>query len=300
MAQLDDLIAKYLATAVLEARGATFPEKEIPMMDAQAADFYFVPRAGPRRTGPIFRQFDEMTAAACTLEFCSRIPSVREFCRGPLRKHVELFQARWLEGARKSKREPAIQVQWLLLPGLPARLIQELPCTPMPGWPLGTCYRFSKALKVRLVVLPALARTRETLLLRLLGPLSVRQPALAELKLIPATDPEIQDLLSMLACVSYMIEKDSRIPQSKQEEFMNTNAVRQEFEKFKEGLIQQGLEKGMEKGLARGIMKVLHTRGLHLSQAQEQRLLTCSNPTLLDLWLERAVVAPTIDDVFAS
>lgn len=181
------------------------------------------------------------------------------------------------------------------IPSRPAQLIRELPCAPEPGWPDGTCYRFTEVLKIRLVVLSALPRTRETLLLRLVGPLPLRQQALAEVevKQIPATDPEGPDLLAMLACVSYMIEKDPRIPQPDKEEFMN--AIRQEFEKFKESLIQQGLEKGK----ARTILTVLDARGLGISDIVRQRILSCADPSTLELWAKRAAVARCAEDVIA-
>src|SRR5437868_163789 len=103
MAHLDDLIAKHLATVALEARGAVFPEREIPMPDALAADFYFEPAASPRQDRPLFRRLDEMTSEPCTLEFCSRTPGPELIYRSYLRKHLELFQGRCLEAERHGR-----------------------------------------------------------------------------------------------------------------------------------------------------------------------------------------------------
>src|SRR5260370_1009819 len=48
---------------------------------------------------------------------------------------------------------------------------------------------------------------------------------------------------------------------------------------------------------AKAIVTVLEARGIALSDAARQEILRCIDPRLLDVWLKRAGVAPSADDV---
>jgi hypothetical protein len=47
MPEYDDLIAKYILATALADQGLAQPEKEIPLLSSQSADFYFEPGPGP-------------------------------------------------------------------------------------------------------------------------------------------------------------------------------------------------------------------------------------------------------------
>ncbi len=62
----------------------------------------------------------------------------------------------------------------------------------------------------------------------------------------------------------------------------------------------EGKAEGEAKGKAEAILQVLAARGLAVSEAQRARVLGCTNLGQLDSWLERAVTAPSADEVFAD
>src|SRR5438105_7722272 len=97
MPEYDDLIAKYILATALADQGLAQPEKEIPLLSSQSADFYFEPGPGPRNTSPVFRWLTFMTPIPCIVEMYAGVPTLVVLMRGPLRKHFEHFQNRCLE-----------------------------------------------------------------------------------------------------------------------------------------------------------------------------------------------------------
>jgi hypothetical protein len=61
----------------------------------------------------------------------------------------------------------------------------------------------------------------------------------------------------------------------------------------------EGEAKGKAEGEARAILRVLDRRGLRVSDEQRERILNCSDLTQLEGWLDRAVTARNMDEVFA-
>jgi hypothetical protein len=64
--------------------------------------------------------------------------------------------------------------------------------------------------------------------------------------------------------------------------------------------LDEGLEKGIQRGEARSLLRVLATRGIAVSEAAQQRILSCQDTSLLERWLDRAVTASSLDAVFAD
>src|SRR5437879_226977 len=137
MPDFDDLIAKYILAAALEDQGLAQPEKEIPLLSPQSADFYFEPGPGPRNPAPVFRWLNFITKIPCLLEMYSASPTMMTMLRGPLRKHFEHFQNRCLEAERSHQPLPSLQAQWVLTSGRPEQVLAELGCTPIEGAPAG-------------------------------------------------------------------------------------------------------------------------------------------------------------------
>jgi flagellar biosynthesis/type III secretory pathway protein FliH len=101
------------------------------------------------------------------------------------------------------------------------------------------------------------------------------------------------------------------------EALMSTSPFKSDFiegfvqEGLAEGLAQgleRGLARGMTQGLARGraeakaedIIKILNSRGLPPDDQQREQLSACADLDLLDRWFDRALVATSVDDVFAA
>ena len=95
---------------------------------------------------------------------------------------------------------------------------------------------------------------------------------------------------------------------------MTSEAARQTLEQvmktkddektFIERMVDEGEAKGKAEGEAKGkaeaVLKLLDRRGLAPSQAQRQKVTSCSDTAQLDVWFDRAITAATADEVFAG
>ncbi|WNG51504.1 transposase [Archangium minus] len=89
---------------------------------------------------------------------------------------------------------------------------------------------------------------------------------------------------------------------------METHRAEELMRTYGEELIeqgrQQGLAQGLEQGRAQGraesLLRILAARGWFVSEQARQRVLTCTDITLLDRWFERALTAPTLSDVLGD
>jgi hypothetical protein len=74
-----------------------------------------------------------------------------------------------------------------------------------------------------------------------------------------------------------------------------------EYEKtLAERIHDQGMAEGEAKGEAKALLRLLAARGLALSEAQRNQVVSCTDPADLDLWFDRAVTAGTVAEVFAD
>jgi hypothetical protein len=80
--------------------------------------------------------------------------------------------------------------------------------------------------------------------------------------------------------------------------------IRQEKELAEAQGRARGLAEGEAKGEARAraldVVAILETRGLPMTEAQRQRILSCTDLDQLDRWLRRAVLAGSADEVTAQ
>ncbi|MFB4319736.1 hypothetical protein [Actinomadura sp. 21ATH] len=60
----------------------------------------------------------------------------------------------------------------------------------------------------------------------------------------------------------------------------------------------EGEAEGEARGKARAIVKILSARGLEPSEADRTRIQACTDKDQLDRWLDRAVTAETVDEIF--
>lgn len=63
---------------------------------------------------------------------------------------------------------------------------------------------------------------------------------------------------------------------------------------------REGLQEGLSKGAAQALLRVLARRGFVIDAALAARIQGATDPDRLGLWIERAVVASSIEEVFGS
>jgi hypothetical protein len=69
------------------------------------------------------------------------------------------------------------------------------------------------------------------------------------------------------------------------------------YKKYLEKARQQGLAEGLAEGRAQDVLRILAVRGVHVDDTARQRILSCTDLSTLDRWLERAVKATRVAEV---
>ena len=63
--------------------------------------------------------------------------------------------------------------------------------------------------------------------------------------------------------------------------------------------IAEGKLQGRLEGEATAILRVLTRRGLPVSEEQRSRILACTDLAILEMWLDRAIAATSVDEVLS-
>lgn len=74
-----------------------------------------------------------------------------------------------------------------------------------------------------------------------------------------------------------------------------TDAHRQSYAEGK----AEGKLEGKAEGEARALMRILHRRGLAMTDEQQRQILSCTDLATLDRWLDRALSVASVDELFA-
>jgi hypothetical protein len=64
--------------------------------------------------------------------------------------------------------------------------------------------------------------------------------------------------------------------------------------------IQKGRTEGEAKGQARGVLRVLEIRGLSVSATHRERILSCTDLDMLNIWTDGAVTVASADELFTQ
>lgn len=65
-----------------------------------------------------------------------------------------------------------------------------------------------------------------------------------------------------------------------------------------EEIRDEGRDEGRAEGRAEGLLLLLGVRGIALTDADREKIATCTDPQLLHEWLQRAATASSAEEVF--
>jgi predicted transposase YdaD len=66
---------------------------------------------------------------------------------------------------------------------------------------------------------------------------------------------------------------------------------------YGEELMERGRQQGLARGRAETLLRLLAARGLHVDDANRQRILDCTDVATLDRWFDQALHATTLSEV---
>jgi hypothetical protein len=177
-----DQLVKHLVRKGLSPGGRVETEAEVTP-DALRIDVWFVPHAGraPRVLAPL-GLLGRIGRTSCTLEPYHRTPSGDQ-AADCVAKH-RFF---WRDLARRTPRPP-MPMQWIVSSGRPSAALAGLGFRRSP-WGRGI-YDGPVLTRTRIVVVSELPRTRDTLLIRLMGASATLEQAIVDVRALPPDAPE--------------------------------------------------------------------------------------------------------------
>jgi hypothetical protein len=287
-----DQFAKNLLRDALSA--AATPETEVEVVAAtQKIDVYAVP--DPERAAERAKMglLGDLSAEPTLFEPFRNTPSlarVRRCLTKQLAWHHELARrARASAKAQTGERAAPSNVvfPWLVVisPGRPKTVIDVFGCKLIrPG-----VYEAVAGVHMRVVVLTELPRTRETLLLRMLGAGRLFKEALADLTALPtdAWEPSIAAPL----VIHFRLASHGR-PGTKEDD-VSSAEIRAWFEQVKD----EARREGRVEEAARALLTVLRGRGIAVPDSERARILAEKDPARIERWIERAVVVASLAEV---
>ncbi|WP_437485743.1 hypothetical protein WME75_01720 [Sorangium sp. So ce1014] len=234
-------------------------------------DVWYVPDPDRATSRAELGLLGELAAEPCLFELFHDTPGPAEL-RGCVRKQLHWHH----ELERRAGAEVPFPRLCLLSSGRPATVLDAFRFEPVPGRP--GLYRAAPGWQIDLVVISELPRTRDTLVLRLLGARTVLRDAIRELTALPEDAWERSIALPWLVRLSFETQADpsARAAEDAEEEEIVTEA-QQWFEQLKQSLrdearkeaLQEGIKEGLKEGQIRAVAEMFQKKlGRPLAEAE--------------------------------
>jgi hypothetical protein len=222
MRNVFDQLAKRLLVNAFQQAGEVRTQVEISA-ETQAIDAWVQPAPGAAESLHALGLLGRLAERTCLVEPFHDPPSPTEI-RDCLLKQLA-YDARERRTARAEDRdaEPLVPL-WILSAGEPRTALVALEFRPLAGWPAGV-YGAATGLEARLVVISDLPRTRETLLLRLMGASTVFEGAIEDLKALPPDAIEVRVSLPVLVSLQLTLPTDEDQTDEERKFSMNVQKI---------------------------------------------------------------------------
>lgn len=292
-----DQLGKQIGQQALGPCGPTVAHDEISP-DAQHADLRHEPDSAHEAERARLGLLGRLASVPCLIEIYSRAPDQDDVlaCVGKLiafrQKQARSFRQARARAARGRKQaatfvEPFL---WILAAGRPTAALAALGAKEAPGWPTGVHFG-PDLLRMGIVVASELPRDRETLLVRLMAAGPLLSQAIEELGALPEDAHERAVAERILVNLRHVLgKKPSRT--AEEQEFIMT------MHKTWADARREGRDEGRAEGEARALLAALRVRGIAVPDAARERILAEKDLERLERWVERAVVAASLADVF--
>lgn len=283
-----DQFVKRLARKGLSPAGRVETEAEVAP-DTRRIDVWFVPDATRARNAlrPL-GLLGRMARRSCTLEPFHCTPSGDQVADCFV-KH-RLFCA---ELARREPRPP-IPTQWIISAGRASDALAGLNFRKSRR--RAGIYDAPALMRTMLVVVSELPRTRDTLLVRLMGAGETLKRALSDLRALPPGAPERRLALPILVRLRLDIPTDPAKQSKSDREFLMTT---KEIDKYLEELEQKGRKEGRGEGYAEAVLAAYKVRFGAPPAALAAAVEGEGDHATLQRWLEM-VMTRSVEDVAAT
>ncbi len=307
----DDL-AKKVGKRALAASGPTTVEHSISP-SVQRADIRHDPdpaRAAERvRLGLLGR----IAEVLCLIEVYGHAPDGGEW-RGCLIKHFSHWEAN-RRGARADNRkrkakglppEPFVKpMLWIVAVAFSEPMLRKLKVRTRISFPPGVYFHGDDVHRVGIVVASELPRDRSTLLVRIMAAGPLLPAAVAELGELPENaierglvEGDLVDLERLLGAKPARTPEEEEFIVSMQGTWKEARALGRD-EGRDEGRAL-GRDEGRAEEAARAVLTAFRVRGIAVPDATRERILAEKDPSLLERWHERAILAASVSEVLGE
>lgn len=243
-----DQLGKDVAAGTLDPTGTVQTEAEVPGR-VRRVDLAFEPDPAQRAARELRGLLGRMGHEPCILELFQKTPLPGEVLRS-VQKQLALMELRSVrEGRRPVLTPKSHPVLWVVSSGRPKKVLAHLGMKPMPAWPPGF-YEAAAGLRLRVVVVRELPRTRETLMLRLMGRGRVLLRAVAEVEALPPGAWEREIALPALVELQLALGARGGLQSAEERGLMMRRLER--YEELKKTLLEEGEALGRREGEALG------------------------------------------------
>jgi hypothetical protein len=291
-----DHLSKQLGQAALGRSGTTVANETINP-ETQYVDLRHEPDPARSVERDRLGLLGRFAAVPCLIETYSRAPSAGDL-RACLAKHLAFWQQRERK-TRSDSNKQSEQEQpsrafvdpflWIIAAGAPMTLLTRLKLKPAPGWPPGLYFFGADILRVGIVVASELPREPTTLLVRLMAAGPLLPQAISEVAALPANAYERAVAEPVLLEFQRLLEQDASRDPDAQELIMT---MYRSFDEIR--------AEGRATGRADALLDVLRVRGIAVPDDTRARILTQRDQQQLQRWLEKAVVASSLEEVIGE
>lgn len=244
-----DYLAKGLVEATLDGVCAVHLQHEV-LAEVQAIDAFVVPDPGSVRERRARGLLGRMTDAPCAIEPFHDTPGVDRVDDCVLK--VGALHAKQRRETPAGQPPPPRPALWIVSSGRPEGAMRCWAIRRMKGWPTG-CYASAAPHGPRLVVVDELPRTRDTLLMRLMGAGDSLHDALDELVTLPADAWERAVAMPVLIALRHDLPRVQWVMKVQEEQPMRSYAEMKELWAQEQERQRQEVERAIVEGRQRGL-----------------------------------------------
>jgi hypothetical protein len=254
-ARLDQL-GKNILHDLLGAFGAVEPGMDGASLDGEGFGLWYAadPARSALQPGQTPGLLQSLAVSSCLVELCSDAADESALHACAARRY------RWqrvLE-QRSGRREP-LPLLWVLSAERPEAWLKSFGFALVADGAQKHYKTAASGWRIRLAVIADLPRTRDTLLLRLLGSGAVRRQAARELVVLPLDAWEAVIALPWLARLLFEVPAQAaELPADERDFIMETREWFEQLQRqLREEGVAQGLSRGREEGFARGRLQAI-------------------------------------------
>lgn len=254
---IHDQFAKQYLSELLSPLGKVESSKDVSP-EVRQIDLFFTPSNSKEEERKNLGLLGRLTTTPTLLE-----PFRNPVTPNEIRTCMMKLLAIWGELEREAKRkeislnETNLPKLWILTPTASENLLEQFRCLSSEEWEAPGIYDAGSGWRMGIIVIHKLAKTPETLWLRLLGKGRVQAQAIQELETLPQDNRSRESVIKLVrelvALLTKRQNKEQNLDRDDRELIVTLTELYEEaMADVREEFLQEGLQEGLQQGLQQG------------------------------------------------